>query len=272
MILNLYKIFQELLQSMLKYMYRINILVTTIMSKNKLFLFLNILFLFCFSSAASEKEGTFYLKPLIIISKVNDVKEADQSTNFNLKHESNLSPSIGVGGGYYISDTVRVDLIFEHLLFYFPSESSSFDYTENNILNVGTRTVKRKVFANALMFNSYVDIINRDYYDIFIGIGVGAIQIKEKVYYLLSGNSINGNQNYTYPLMTETLTSKSVINFAHSLMIGTSIKLVPKINLELMYSWKDFGKTKYKIIDKEEIPMRNRYKGHHLSVGMRFNL
>ncbi len=242
------------------------------MSKIKLFLFLNILFLSCFSSFANQKEGKFYLKPLIIISKVNDVKETDPNTNFTLKHESNLSPSIGVGAGYYISDDVRVDLIFEHLLFYFPSESNGFNYTENNILNIGTKTVKRKVFADSLMFNSYVNIVSRDYYDIFIGIGAGAIQIKEKVYYSVSGNSINGNQIYTYPLMTETLTSKTVINFAHALMIGTNIKLAPKINLELMYSWKDFGKTKYRITDKEEIPMRNRYKGHHLSVGIRLDL
>lgn len=247
------------------------------MSK-KLLLLLNLFFISLlfihFSSFANQnqREGIFYLKPLIIVNKVNDVKESDQKTNFNLQHESILTPSIGAGAGYYINDTTRVDLIFEHLQFYFPKESSSFNYIENNTLNVGTKSVKRKVFGNSLIVNGYVDIINKDSYTIFVGMGAGVIQIKEKIYYSLAGNSIRGNHIYTYPLITENLASITTINFAHSLMLGTSITVAPKISLELMYSWKDFGKTKIKALDDEFAPIRNKYKGHHLSMGMRFDL
>lgn len=256
---------------MLNYIVPNNILVT-IMFKNKLLLLLSVLFLSCSTSFANSRKNNFYLKTIVTASKLDDVKVIEQDMNFNLDHASKLSPLIGMGIGYYINDYTRVDFIFEHLNFNFKEETSSFNYTENNTSTTGAKSIRRKAHGNSLMFNSYIDLLNRGAFKIFVGAGVGAVQIKEKVCNLISGNATTNDQIYTFPLITETFISKTSTNFAHSLMIGTDIKVNPEISLELMYSWKDFGKTKYKIKDKEKIPEKNRYKGHNFSIGIRFDL
>lgn len=242
------------------------------MSQFKLFFLFSILFFFGTSAFANEQKSNLYFKALTTVTKVNDVKVASPSINFNLNHESSPSPAIGVGVGYHINDYSRVDLMLEHMNLYFPNDANSFNYTENGILNIGTKSVKRKAYANSLMLNGYIDVLSRDNYTLFVGAGAGAIQIKEKIRHSLSGNSIQGNQSYTFPLITQNQISKSTINFAHAFIVGTSIKVMPQVNVELMYSWKNFGKTKHKAIDQAEAPIRNKYKGHHYSMGIRFDL
>jgi opacity protein-like surface antigen len=228
---------------------------------------------FTFSVALADfKIDNFYLKKVITASKVSNIKETDEDINFNLSHEARISPFIGVGVGYYIDDNTRVDLILEHMSFNFHNDSSNFNYTEDDILTTGSKAIRRKAHGKSLMLNGYVDIITRDSFKIFIGAGAGAIQIKEKINHLISGNSIQNNQIYTFPLIVDNFTSKTITNFSHSFMIGTSLKVNSGVNLELMYSWRDFGKTKHETIDFDEIAIRNRYKGNHLSVGLRFDL
>ena len=74
------------------------------------------------------------------------------------------------------------------------------------------------------------------------------------------------NQTYTFPLLTEPSTSKPITKFAHSLILGTSINVKPQLNIELIYSWKNFGKVKHNNL------VSNQYKGHHFSIGTRFDL
>lgn len=239
------------------------------MLKKQIITFLSILFLSCSTSFADSRKNNFYLKTIVTASKLDDVQVIEPGLNFNLDHASKLSPSIGMGVGYYINDYARVDLIFERLNFNFNEETSSFNYTENNASITGSKSISRKVHGNSLMFNSYIDLLNRRTFKIFIGSGIGVVKIKEKVSHLTSGNITNGH-TLSFPLFTETFISKTSTNFAHSLMVGTDITINPEITLELMYSWKDFGKTKYKNKDQKESCHRN--KGHNYSIGIRFDL
>ena len=236
------------------------------MFKNGLIFFLTTLIGFNSLAFTEPKESKLYLKMITTVSKVADIKVVDQELNFNLRHESSLSPAIGVGFGYYVNNNIRVDLMFEHLKFNFNKQESSFNCSNDDTLTTGTKSVRRTTSGKSLMLNGFVDIVDRNSFKLFVGVGAGAVRIKEKINYSLSGNSTIADQTYIFPLITEHATSKVITKFAHSLMLGTSIQVKPQLNIELMYSWKNFGKVKHDNL------MNNQYKGHHFSVATRFDL
>jgi len=236
------------------------------MFKNGLIFFLTTLIGFNSLAFTEPKESKLYLKMITTVSKVSDIQAVDQELNFNLSHESSLSPAIGVGFGYYINNNIRVDLMFEHLKFNFSKQESSFNCSNDDTLTTGTKSVRRTTSGKSLMLNGFVDLVDRNSFKLFVGAGAGAVRIKEKVNHSLSGSSATGDQTYVFPLITECFTSKVITKFAHSLMLGTSIQLKPQLNIELMYSWKNFGKVKHDDL------MNNQYKGHHFSIATRFDL
>lgn len=236
------------------------------MFKNGLIFFLTTLV--CFNSLAftEPRESKLYLKMITTVSKVSDIQAVDKELNFNLSHESSLSPAIGVGFGYYINNNIRVDLVFEHLKFNFNKQESSFNCSNDDTLTTGTKSVRRTTSGKSLMLNGFIDLVDRNSFKLFVGAGAGAVRIKEKINHSLSGNATIADQTYVFPLLTEHATSKVITKFAHSLMLGTSIQVKPQLNIELMYSWKNFGKVKHNNL------MNNQYKGHHFSVATRFDL
>lgn len=237
------------------------------MFKNGLIFFLTTLIGFNSLAFTEPKESKLYLKMITTVSKVSDIQAVDQELNFNLSHESSLSPAIGVGFGYYINNNIRVDLMFEHLKFNFSKQESSFNCSDDDTLTTGTKSVRRTTSGKSLMLNGFVDLIDRNSFELFVGAGAGVVRIKEKINHALSGSSTTADQTYTFPLITESVvTNKVITKFAHSLMLGTSIQVKPQLNIELMYSWKNFGKVKHDNL------MNNQYKGHHFSVATRFDL
>lgn len=236
------------------------------MFKNGLIFFLTTLVGFNSLAFTETKESKLYLKMITTVSKVSDIKAVDEELNFNLNHESSLSPAIGVGVGYYINNNIRVDLMFEHLKFNFNNQSAGFNCSDDDTVTTGTKSVKRTTSGKSLMLNGFVDLVDRNSFKLFVGAGAGVVRIKEKINHALSGNAIATNQTYTFPLITEHATSKVITKFAHSLMLGTSIQVKPQLNIELIYSWKNFGKVKHDNL------MNNQYKGHHFSVATRFDL
>ena len=236
------------------------------MFKNGLIFFLTTLIGFNSLAFTEQKESKLYLKMITTVSKIADIKAVDQELNFNLSHESSLSPAIGVGFGYYINNNIRVDLMFEHLKFNFNKQESSFNCSNDDTLTTGTKSARRATSGKSLMLNGFVDIVDRNSFKLFVGAGAGAVRIKEKINHSLSGNSTTAGQTYVFPLITECFASKAITKFAHSLMLGTSIQLKPQLNIELMYSWKNFGKVKHDNL------INNQYKGHHFSIATRFDL
>jgi opacity protein-like surface antigen len=150
--------------------------------------------------------------------------------------------------------------------FNFSKQSSSFECNDANATTTGTKSIKRMAEGTSLMLNGFVDLIEKRSFKIFVGTGIGAVRIKEKVSHSFSGSSVTSNQNYVFPLLTENHTNKATTKLAYSLMLGTSININPLTNLELMYSWKNLGKVKQKDL------MNSKYKGHHFSIAARFDL
>lgn len=236
------------------------------MFKNGLIFFLTTLVGFNSLALAEPRESSLYLKMITTVSKVSDIQAVDKELNFNLSHESSLSPAIGAGFGYYINNNIRVDLMFEHLKFNFNKQESSFNCSNDDTLTTGTKSIRRTTSGKSLMLNGFVDIVDRNSFKLFVGVGAGAVRIKEKVNHSLSGNSTIADQTYTFPLITQNTTSKAITKFAHSLMLGTSISVLPQLNIELLYSWKNLGKVKHDNL------INNQYKGHHFSIATRFDL
>lgn len=53
---------------------------------------------------------------------------------------------------------------------------------------------------------------------------------------------------------------------------GISLKVASNINIDLSYNWQDFGVTKYKKDKNDDRPDKNRYNGHSVMTGIRFDL
>lgn len=233
--------------------------------KNLLFL---LIIFFSFSSLAIKNNENFYFKITIGDSRIFPIKESNKDLNFSSNNYSNLSPSMGFGVGYYINNRFRTDLLVEYLNFHFNKDSGNFEEMEDNTVTLGAKTIKRVAYGKSIILNGYINVIEKESYKIFTGFGAGITQIKEKITYLISGNSINQGQTYTFPLIIEKFTSKTVNNCSYSLIIGTDIIINKDLNFEISYSWRNFGKIHY----TEESAAPNKYKGHYLSVALRYNL
>lgn len=233
--------------------------------KNILFL---IIIFFSFLSLANENDKNFYFKLIAGDSRIIPVKESNTEIKFSANNSSNLSPSIGFGGGYYINNRFRTDLLIEYLNFHFNKDSGNFEEREDDAITFGAKTIKRTAYGKSIMLNGYVNVIEKENYKIFTGIGAGFTQIKEIMTHFVSGNSISQGQAYTFPLIIEKFTSKTSNNCSYSLIIGTDISINPDLNFEINYSWRDFGKIHY----TEELAVTNKYKGHYLSLALRYNL
>ena len=215
------------------------------------------------NSIALSKD--FYITIPITISNIASVKEKNHSENFNLTHESVISPIFGVGLGYYINNNSRVELLFESLNLLFNDQTGNFNFLEDEVYTIGTKSVKRKVFGKSIKCNYYYNILHKDAFQIFIGAGIGGVQVKENKSFLVSGHFIDAGDLRSFPSVIKNARSAKTTNFTYSLMVGTSKNFNSIGHFDLTYSWRDYGKIKNNSVS-------NRYKGHHFSAGVRFDL
>jgi len=223
-------------------------------------------------SLASEGTG-FYLKANVGANKMNSAKQEHEGI-LNTKSKSAISPSFTIGTGYYINDMVRTDLTFDYSNISFKEGKTNFNFPSNNLGETinGQLLLNRKASIYSLMVNGYIDMPATENIKFFLGAGIGMAQIKEKINAsltgaLLLGNTIIGTMNEKH-----SDSSKRKNDFAYSLTIGSAVKISPNVNIEIAYSWKDFGSPDYnKDIDGDR-PDKNRYKGHSVMTGIRFDL
>lgn len=234
--------------------------------KNLLFLIITIVSLSCL---AKENDKNFYLKLIAGDSRILPIKENNTDLKFTSSNSSNLSPSMGFGAGYYVNNHFRTDLLIEYLNFHFNKDSGNFEEIGDDIITLGSKTIKRTAYGKSILLNGYINVIEKESYKIFTGIGVGITQIKEKITHLITGNSINQGQAYTFPLIIEKFTSKTANNCSYSFILGSDISINRDLNFEISYSWRNFGKIRHYT---EELAITNKYKGHYLSIALRYNL
>lgn len=215
----------------------------------------------------AEIRDSFYLKANIGANKIKNAKQNNTYPEYNVdipsnKSKSKISPVLSIAAGFYLNDYVRHDLSFGYQKVNFKRSVVDFVVFDaaGNITNNGTLPLKRKASIYSLMFNSYVDLPINDSFDFFLGGGVGIARIKEKAIQQIIVDNIN--------ISEETEKSRNRNNFAYSLITGISYKITDNTHVELSYSWQDIGKTRYK--DKEVT--KNRYRGHSILTGIRYNI
>lgn len=202
------------------------------------------------SAAMAGAEDIFYLKANFGVDYLQ--KQNDNSTK--LKVESKNNYFIGVGAGYTLMDNVRVDLMFDHYIDPELTKTGKVAGESNDI------TSKHQGEINSLMLNGYVELFDISITKVFLGAGVGMAQVKEKV--IRSGGAPSNNFS---------VTSKKNNNFAYALHLGATTELSPGVHGELTYSWRDFGKTKSVTAKGTDVGSTD-YRGHHLSLGARFDI
>ena len=122
---------------------------------------------------------------------------------------------------------------------------------------------------HSIILNNYADFNITDDISVFFAGGVGVAQIKEK---LKLATKILVNDAY-HSTHNESMSTKPKINFAYSLTIGASTKITDNVHIELAYSWKDYGKTHPRLDeDGERTHDKAHYRGHHVGLGIRFDI
>jgi len=227
------------------------------------------------SSTLAEDRTGFYLKGNVGINKINKTKEKNFSTEEKIYLDSNkskakISPAFNIAAGFYLNNHIRHDLSFGYQKVNFEKSVINFNmYDNDEDLNyIGTSEVNRKSSIYSLMFNSYIDLPISNNINFFFGGGIGLAQIKENLNQTWNTAVFQQNNCTGSNIDKDSFKSKNKRNFAYSLTTGISLKVSDNTNFELTYSYQDFGKTKYK--DKEVT--KNRYNGHSVMTGIRFDV
>ena len=200
-------------------------------------------------------EDTFYVKANVGNYRLLDAKlenyDSKESLKFRAKNGGN---SFGVGIGYNLNNKLRLDLVFDH--FINPLHKWSWDDKDGDFVYN-----KIKGSINNIMLNGYVDVFDIKSIKLFAGAGLGAAQTKAKG---ITSSRIGGIDSSDGSVKFKTST-----NFAYALYLGVSTNLTNNLYTDLTYSWRDFGKIETKS-DYGKGGMD--YKGHHLALGLRYNI
>jgi opacity protein-like surface antigen len=214
-----------------------------------------ILLIAVFCSAASYAES--YIKV--------DISHAGFS---HTKHSDNcLDKSLSIG--HYFNSNYRADLMLGEVSPCLHDNYIAHNEAIEDSTSIGTKRIKYSTNIRYFLFNNYLNIIKREDYNIFIVGGLGYARIKERVNALFSGMIMNG-EVVTVPLTVDKFQTKKD-NFIYSLGFGTGIKINKVVNLDISYSYRNFGKPK---ADRniKEIGQVKHYHVHQVGIGIRINI
>jgi opacity protein-like surface antigen len=254
------------------------------MIMKKILLFISLLAISTNSFANTEREG-FYLRGGVGVNKLLNAKEnipseyrtptpgIEYTNGSSFLSKSLINPIYSMGGGYYIDDVFRVDVELSYADIKFKQAKLPVINREDDDISVFVdNTLKRHSSLLSVFTTGYVDWYIDDNTSLFLGAGVGIAKIQEKVNVCSDSITyIDGEEEDRERLLNSLGSSKQKINLAYSLTIGASHKITDNAHLELAYSWKDYGKTHPKL-DYDEGERANRYRGHHVGVGLRFDI
>lgn len=202
------------------------------------------------SIPASAMENLWYLK--VDAGAVIFDSQKDKPTGIKMKHNTGFTGEIGAG--YYIMDNLRTDFTVGLV-------TSNHLKKSANDKNGDRVSVKHRPNIVSFLLNGYIDVVDLNMFKVFAGAGIGAAMVKEKILY-----------TYAAPLTASSkINIKNKINFAYQLSLGASFEVAQGVKAELIYSWRDYGKTNTKTVDKEREGGK-RYRGSSLMAGLRFDM
>ncbi|ABE05351.1 adhesin [Rickettsia bellii] len=206
------------------------------------------------SMPASAMENQWYLK--LDAGAVIFDSQKDKVTGIKVKSNTGFTGEIGAG--YYIMDNLRTDFTVGLVTSNHLKKSANDKYGDRV-------SVKHRPNIVSFLLNGYVDVVDLNMFKVFAGAGIGAAMVKEKISYTFPDPDIeNGKVNI-----------KNKTNFAYQLSLGASFEVAQGVKAELVYSWRDYGKTKTKTITEGSDSTRyggTRYRGNNLMAGLRFDM
>jgi opacity protein-like surface antigen len=224
-----------------------------------------------FSLANAENSHKFYLKTYIAPTKISTLKSNTNKLASTFTIDSTISPMLGGGVGYYISDTIRTDITVDYLL-----NTTLSNITSKNrdvaAIAVRSNTVEHSLSVYLTMLNVYVDVLHKENYAFFVGASIGNAHIREKMDVVNNDIVMSLKEGLNFPFDKETY-KKTSNRIAYSLTTGFSIMVHPDINLEFAYKWTDLGKSKINARDKDGKRLtNNRYYNNNIQIGLRFDI
>lgn len=211
------------------------------------------------SAASFAETGGFYLKAEGGATRLNMLKFKTESAKIgDIKFKPIFSGIFGVGAGYYIMDNVRTELTIDFIL---PNPEFKCSKTVEKV----PAELTNKEVVRSLLLNGYVDLYDAGIVKFFAGAGVGMAQVQQKI-----TSTVNKEST--------TQSFETANNFAYQLTAGASFNVSDGINLDLTYSWRDYGETgdakKDKDKDKKDKKKASKadIRGHNLMAGIRFDL
>lgn len=209
------------------------------------------------SMPALAMENLWYLK--VNAGAVIFDSQKDKPTGIKMKSNTGFTGEIGAG--YYIMDNLRTDFTVglvtsNHL------KKSANDKKGDRV------SVKHRPNIVSFLLNGYVDVVDLNMFKVFAGAGIGAAMVKEKISYAYADPAIAATKSGKVNVKNKT-------NFAYQLSLGTSFEVAQGVKAELVYSWRDYGKTKTKAVTKNGESARfggTRYRGSNLMAGLRFDM
>ncbi|WP_375358628.1 outer membrane protein [Candidatus Tisiphia endosymbiont of Neophilaenus lineatus] len=219
------------------------------------------------SVTSFAETGGFYLKAEGGATKLNNMKMEFEDKKESLQFKSKTNAILGLGAGYYAMDNVRAELTLDFLV--------NPEFTNNTTKDLGSKrqevskiTAKGQVVS--LLLSGYVDLYDAGFAKFFAGAGVGMAQIKEK----LTVHDTTTFEGKVQSTERYSDTRKPANNFAYQLTVGASANVADGVNVDLAYSWRDYGETNSKNKDKKDTDKisKTAYRGHNLMAGLRFDI
>lgn len=212
------------------------------------------------SISSSSMENQWYLK--LNAGGVIFDKQKDKATKIKMKSNTGFTGEIG--GGYYIMDNLRTDLTVGMVTSSHLKKSKTATNPNGDTFHT---SVKHKPAIISFLLNGYVDFVDLSMFKVFAGAGVGAALVKEKIMV----KAIDTISGVTETTVFPNVNTKNKTNFAYQVSLGTSFEVAQGVKAELVYSWKDYGKSKTKKVDGIN-EGGTCYRGNNLMAGLRFDI
>jgi len=231
-------------------------------------------FVMLFSLHAEIAQAVFYLKANIGASALSNVKINNRSSELkNLNIKGDLSSTVknvdgafvGLGVGIDLIEGLRLDVTFEKFL-----KSNSKGEFKAELPSKGVIDIANKLEndISMLMVNSFIDFYESSLLKFFIGGGIGVSKVESKL-----STSYSSSEDLPSLLGKSSPNSQSYsvtqrYNLALAGYLGASAEFLPGVVAELMYSYRDMGKSgKIDELDQSIIA-----KGHNVIIGLRYGI
>lgn len=209
-------------------------------------------------SGAIALGNASYIKMGGGVNQIADIKLNSNEVQGKIKL-SHVLPSIELGAGTYLTDSLRADIALNYHFFFLSKERSHNNYGDNF-------EIRHKAKVRALILSVYEDIGSFNNLTPFVGGGIGISSIYDKA----MGYGTNHYLCTTEVL--EPVTSKKVYRFAYKLTAGASIELTEYSRLDISYHYTNLGSNKPRVLNGVKNTHTRKYLIHNVTIGIRCNI